>query len=593
MKRIFGVVIAAILSINFLLASNAAAASTNNFRISSYVVAYELSRNSENQSTLKTTETITAEFPQTDQNHGLERALPTQYDGHSTSLEIVSVKDRDGADIEYSREKNNGVDVLRIGNPDEYVHGAHTYQIIYTQQNVTDFFSNTNRDEWYWDVNGDEWKVPIDALTVFVKIDESIASAREGEAQCYFGKSGSTDTCRDTEMLDNGLYRASVAGLAPGETVTLAFGFTKGTFAEYAMSLTERLAIIWAILQAITGFIALALSITLVVLGVRRHNRAHETNPIVAEYIPPKDASVTVASQVAAEKSRAVFSAQLIDLAVRHYIAIIETREKSVWKSAEYDIKITRDSTDLKDEEKEILTDMFGHEPKEGERIALSSLSKDLKYVSRTTDNTKKLKKLVNETYGLREKSPTASKFFYRWAIGLLIASVLTLSFSLAIIALLSFIIGKVIRPLTDKGLALRRYVFGLDRYIKASETERIKFLQGPDTAEKIGYDVDPQNPGEMVKLYERTLPYAVLFGREKQWANRLGEYYLQGQGSPDWYTGQSTFNAALFGASLANFSQASLMAAGYSAGSSSSSGGSGGGGFAGGGGGGGGGGGW
>jgi uncharacterized membrane protein len=92
-----------------------------------------------------------------------------------------------------------------------------------------------------------------------------------------------------------------------------------------------------------------------------------------------------------------------------------------------------------------------------------------------------------------------------------------------------------------------------------------------------------------MVKLYERVLPYAILLGAEKEWSKRLGDYYQQTQASPDWYTGTTAFNAAVFTSTLHNFSQASS----YSAGSSSSSGGSSGGGFSGGGGGGGGGGGW
>ena len=104
-----------------------------------------------------------------------------------------------------------------------------------------------------------------------------------------------------------------------------------------------------------------------------------------------------------------------------------------------------------------------------------------------------------------------------------------------------------------------------------------------------MGYAVDTNQPGDMIKLYERVLPYAILFGYEKQWAERLGAFYGQSHQSPDWYVGTSAFNAASFATTMSGITTASS----YSGGVSSGSGGSGGGGFSGGGGGGGGGGGW
>lgn len=115
--------------------------------------------------------------------------------------------------------------------------------------------------------------------------------------------------------------------------------------------------------------------------------------------------------------------------------------------------------------------------------------------------------------------------------------------------------------------------------------------LQSPEGAAKVGESVDPHNTRQLIKLYERVLPYAVLFGQEKQWASELGAYYESASERPDWYSGSSTvFNAVVFSAALDGFVNS---AATYAAGSSSSSSGAGGGGSSGGGGGGGGGGGW
>ena len=150
------------------------------------------------------------------------------------------------------------------------------------------------------------------------------------------------------------------------------------------------------------------------------------------------------------------------------------------------------------------------------------------------------------------------------------------------IVFYLSF--GKV---LTDKGLALRRHLAGLKRYIGVAEVERLQMLQSPEGAEKV--KVDAADEKQLVKLYERVLPYAVLFGQEKEWSAQLGKYYEQVGEQPDWYSGQGVFNAAVFSAGMSNLSSTAVSISSFE----SSTGGSTGGGFAGGGGGGGGGGGW
>lgn len=93
----------------------AAHAATNDFTISNYHMKLELGRDSEQRSTLKTTETIMVQFPSADQSHGIERAIPTTYNGHSTSLAVQSVTDETGAKVAYSTYESNGNEVVRIG----------------------------------------------------------------------------------------------------------------------------------------------------------------------------------------------------------------------------------------------------------------------------------------------------------------------------------------------------------------------------------------------------------------------------------------------------------------------------------------------
>ncbi len=165
----------------------------------------------------------------------------------------------------------------------------------------------------------------------------------------------------------------------------------------------------------------------------------------------------------------------------------------------------------------------------------------------------------------------------------------MTLSPVLLIAGIVSLVCASQLQPLTDSGLDLRRYLAGLKLYIGVAEEERLKLLQSPEGAEKSGVgSVD--NAKQLVKLYERVLPYAVLFGQEKDWSKQLGQYYEQNGSQPDWYSGHTAFSAALFASSMNDFSSTTNS---YAAASSSSGSGSSGGGSSGGGGGGGGGGGW
>jgi hypothetical protein len=130
-----------------------------------------------------------------------------------------------------------------------------------------------------------------------------------------------------------------------------------------------------------------------------------------------------------------------------------------------------------------------------------------------------------------------------------------------------------------------------LELYISVAEEDRIKMLQSPEGVEKIGSTIDPNDKKQLLMLYEKTLPYAIIFGNEANWNKQMGVYYESSSSNPSWYVGQNNiaFNAVMFSAAMNDFGQT----ANYISQTNSSSGGSGGGGYSGGGGGGGGGGGF
>ena len=584
MKRlILGILIAGSLLIGS--GQSALAAQTDNFTITKFDAEYSLGRDAENRSTLAATWRITAHFLP-NQNRGIAPIFVKKYDNHPTNFSLQSVTDEQGASLEHTW---NG-DELRIGKKDVYVQGEKTYVIKFTQRDVTKHYDNTGRDEFYWDVIGNEWRVPMENVRVSVKLDESLQTARAGEAFCYTGAHGSTKRCNISG--DKGEIVTNVSRLNRREGITMAVGFNSGTFAGYQETLSEKLIKIWATVQTIASSLAVILMLLLAWRYRRLFGRYSELKPIPPEYLPPNQASVMTSAyilknyEVMAVKGSAKV-AQLLDLAVRHYIKLYEVKKASFLRSAQYEIEIVKDLKELRSEESEVIRDMFGSSmPKPGQRLNLKKLQNNLSYAARTRDDDTNLKNLARGNYALCEQKLANKRIVQRWALWVCVVGVLLLSPMLLLVAGIVFALSFG-WSLTDEGLALRRYLAGLKLYIGVAEAERLQMLQSPEGAEKVKVDVTDEK--QLVKLYERVLPYAVLFGQEKKWSAQLGQYYEQVGEQPDWYSGQGAFNAAAFAAGMNSLSSVASSASDYS----STSGGSTGGGFAGGGGGGGGGGGW
>jgi uncharacterized membrane protein YgcG len=577
-----------------LLVATPAAADTNDFTISSFTADYYLDRDDGGRSTLRTVETIVAQFPEYDQNHGILRQLVDDYQGHPTNIDVQSVTDADGNDLSYDTESDDLFYTLKIGDADEYVHGAQTYVITYTQHNVTLFDGGV--EEFYWDTNGTGWPQPVDALTARFHVSDQLADALTGNVACYQGAQGSDQKCTIDQVDDDGVvYEVTATGLSPYQNVSVAIGFETGTFVPRDNSATATpvffVQIAGAIGAVLVGIVTLGRRATLFADAPGRPT-------IVAEYLPPKNASVLESAFVIKRKKKAV-AAQLISLAVAHKIRIIESPAQGFFASGmQYTLELL-DASGLSTDEAALARAFFGNRLDVGETYTISK-----------TDTTVG-KAVYAVVYGIQQalddrgwhKVISAAK---RVGPAFLAVAAATLTFVMFILmvdderggwiplvvfvpALLSAIITIAVvarSPLTEKGAELRDHLAGLHLYIRVAEKDRIRMLQSPEGAERT--PVDTTDRGQMLKLYERVLPFAVLFDEEKRWAKELGEYY--DQQPPDWYSGTGAFSTAAFASGISSVSTSAATA--YSA-SSSSSGGSSGGGSSGGGGGGGGGGGW
>ena len=190
----------------------------------------------ERRSTLTTTETLVAVFPDFDQNRGIRRYIPSTYDGHPLQNQVVSVTDENGQrrDFEqgFESDDSGSYQVLTIAVPEgQYVHGRQTYVIEYTQRDVTEVLRGHERRRV---VLGRE-RHRLGAAVRRGHGDRAAApTASPGcwsSTDCYFGPDGSTTQCEAPVDRRHRSPPAS-ADLGPYQNMTIVAAFPAGTFAE-------------------------------------------------------------------------------------------------------------------------------------------------------------------------------------------------------------------------------------------------------------------------------------------------------------------------------------------------------------------------
>ena len=565
------------------------AVDVNNFVVKDYQVDMVLSRDDEQRSVLETTETITAVFPDFDQNHGIERSLVDRYDGHSTNLKIESITHPDGRPWNYEL---NDTGILRVGENDRFVRGEQTFIIKYSQRDVTKHFGDEGIDEIHWDSIGSEWRVPIERAEISLHVASNLVDKMTDSISCYRGAVSSVQQCSYTtidELDGQRVVRVVDYNLSPNTGVTIGVAFKGGTFAGYGHTFWEKV-IGYAVIANFASIIPVFL-LGVVMTWIHRKKaitpeiRRAIDRAVVPQYLPPVDSSVLDSCKIfySSMRSRAL-SGYIIDLAVQHYVVLRQTSEKKVFSKAKYEIEMIRKVPEgSRLWGGPMLVEIFDGVPKVGSVASTDDIQKRSDKMS-----------VVFRSLGARFEeenlfyyaSKEASEYAKRASKVLFIVGLLTLTITTLALALIMYY-RKDYRFINEKGVELKKYLEGLKMYIGMAEERRLKMLQSPDVVEKVGDIVSDR--GARIKLYERLLPYAILFGQEKKWAKYLGDLYSETAQSPNWSNVASGFSASSFTSSLGGFTANISSASSYS----SSSSGSGGGGSVGGGGGGGGGGGW
>lgn len=595
------------------------AKSTDNFYFESFEADYYISKDSEGYADMRVVEEFTAVFPER-QNKGICRKIA--YLGSDSQAKIKNMKKSDvkvtrngKSEPIYSFEKDSGAKVYTVcTGTDEYVEGTQVYTFEYNYHSVATEYMKSGKtwQEIYWNTNGTGWPQKFNKLTARVHFSDP--SVMTGDTSCYVGSRGEkgAERCVTTKISDG--FEFTTYNLASRENLTYDIELKKGSFAIAAPE--ENYIMIVAVIG--TAIICGLLLIS----PIKKYKKTAEKREyyknyfVVPQYTPAKGYSLVEMAKIhISTKNKDSKVAVLLDMIVNEKIEIVEDG-KGVFGKQKWAIipKISKD--EMLDYERNIITILNG-----GEDFTVDQKIELKRRMANSTtvalgllyeESGKKAAKM----HGLVEKdsknaiSTATITAIVFWSVVLPIflpilsmafesdelyttdEGVILVGFSACVIAIVA-IVGitfaiyvslakkyqKVINH-TLKGIEMSVYMDGLKLYITMAEKDRLKFLQSVETA--------PRDEAGIVKLNEKLLPYAALFGVEESWMKELAKYYELNEGTtcPTWYHTVNSYGVSNFSTTIRSASSYASSGSTYGGGS----GGGGGGGHSGGGGGGGGG---
>lgn len=529
-------------------------------------------------STLDVIERITADCGNIPDKHGIFRILPERVnlsngDKIETPVELLGITDFKGQKINYSESRNYSDHTVtwKIGDPDRTVTGVNNYEIHYRVANVVR--SQPDFDELYWNLNGNFWDIETDKFHASLVFPQEV-NPENTTVEYYAGSLGSKekDLANYHWSAPNVLEFNSTRTLGKKEGITVSATFPKGIFTPYHFGFWELYG----------KYFFLAIPILVFILCFRlwqkygKDPRVDKT--VIAEYDVPGGLSPIELGIL--EKNgnfdNKFVTAEIINLAVKGLVNIKETEKKILFFDSK-DYEFTKNSglkieSELNGAQKIILRQVFS----EGERIELSSLKnkfyKVLKDIRKKGINQLAEKKFIVPS-GLTYRTAFLTTAGFVFFLGIVFAGVslfLALSFFLSVTVILIF--ALLMPKRTPEGAEINWQIKGFKLFMETVDKHRAEFY-------------------EKENIFEKFLPYAIVFGITKIWIKKMKEIYGEeyfATYTPVWYAGS---NMAAFDADT--FSSAMDSLSSSIASNTSSPSGSGGAGGAGGGGGGGGGGGW
>ncbi|MBR3320064.1 DUF2207 domain-containing protein, partial [Candidatus Saccharibacteria bacterium] len=382
-----------ILTLIFASSTPASAVNTNDFYFTDFTADYYLSKTEEGAGFMQIIENLTAVFPTSNQNHGIDRCIPRKYNGTSILVNPNFTVFRNLKEEPFTTRVDGKFLCLRIGDANQYVHGTQSYTIIYNVENVILEPNNSTYQELYWDANGTGWSQKFQSVTANLHISEDLDSARKSQSDsdisCYAGKYGTSGTaatsrCKfsselDTESGFSTVITFTADSLKAGETLTFVIEFMPKTFSIKEPDPDYTVYIIIGGVVLICAAIIIYWSVASRKIKDKRNLARNTSVPV--QYIPPKGLTVAEAGTVWLKSKKALQVATLMQLAVTHKVELEKGEKKRL---GGYDWKIHVKNANRLSEEQEIVLKILngGHTFHTGDTIKVQRHSSDSSLIS-------------------------------------------------------------------------------------------------------------------------------------------------------------------------------------------------------------------
>lgn len=484
-----------------------------------------------NQGVIEVHETITVDFNQP--RRGIFRAIPYKYiiDGKEVEIKIYDAE-VDGRKYTTYHEGINYF--IKIGSKNVYVDGVQTYKISYKVKKA--FIFGEDHTEFYWNILGNDWPVEINKVDFTVQLDKAMPMAKD-DYYIYTGVRGDTSKDATISYYIDKFQGSSTRSFAPHEGLTMAINLP----VDYIKK-PGKWEILWEKygLASIGGILFLFIS----AFFYRTWSKYGKDYPIVrmVQYAPPKELNPAEAGVLIDEKADNVDILALLPYWAHNGHITIKRIPKNFGKDDHELTMVKALPLDAGPYETIVFDGLFS----DGNKVMISDLENSFyEYLQSAKTSLKTHLNNMGVYYPVSIKMQIYSMIasvvlaFLAVLLGIVFESI-ALGAAIGLSSLIGFVFANYMLKKNERGVHLYQQVLGFKMFVKAAEKDKIEWLlkEDPD-------------------YFEKTLPYAMIFGYAKQWSKKFDGLLLE---PPKWYVGPTgmyyhgnSFSPSEFGASFDN----------------------------------------
>ncbi len=467
-------------------------------------------------STISVKENITVHFFK--KRHGIVREIPYEYRvigsyfsktklqrGSSHKILIKGIKVKN---FPFKVRKRRGYVFIRIGDPNKFVYGDTNYQIEYTVYGGLNEFED--HYELYWNLLGAEWGVRVENFAFRVNLPEGAVLSND-KILIFSGTFGERGNSLNVgyEILDNSFYMKHPVYVPENNYITAVLWIEKGAVST-PLSLKLKIFLMNHPAIPLPFLIFPLLYFLWYKIG------KDEKFTTMVYYKPPEGMHPAEAGILIDD---VLDNRDLISIIINWAVnGIVKIKELNGGKDYEI-IKLKPLPDNSKEYEKVFYNELFNY----GDSVKISSLkNKFYKTMS-------KIKILLNEDIKEANYYTKGSR-----TIGALLIFLGIITFFLSFFMLFNYGIYDFIAMGISGGLF---FLFGKIMPQKTEKgTEKYKILKGfKEFIEKVEKPVLEKMLEEDPMFFDRFLPYAIVMGVEKKWAEKFKDLIKE---PPKWYEG-------------------------------------------------------